>query len=317
MKRIAVIFTSVILIALVSCASNAPTRITGFAMDTEVSITVYGDTKVASDILHAVTNLENEISWNVLGSDTDKLNKNGEVTSATLAQIITTVSNLTADTDGKYSLAVRELCALWDINSGSKVIPSKAEITDILARTGGMPTVNGDMVILSGNRAIDLGSVGKGAACDLAAEIFSNAGQSGIASIGSSLALCGDKPSAEYWSVTVADPDNRNMAVGTLYLDGGVFVSTSNASERGFDLDGIRYHHIMNAVTGYPSISDLKSITVIANSGVISDALSTACYIVGYDKSLTLLKKHNANAVFITANGEIRHTDGIRFEVVK
>ncbi len=317
MKRITAILLSVILLCLTGCKHSTAARISGFAMDTDISVTVYGEGKTASEILAAVTALENEISWNVAGSATDTLNRLGEVRSQTLSDIIKSVESLYADTSGRYSLAVRELCALWDVTSGDNIIPSEAQIADTLSRTGNMPSVIGDTVRLSDGQAADLGSVGKGAACDIAAEIFSNQNRSGVAAIGSSIALCGSKPNGEKWSVTVAKPDDRNEKVGTLYLDGGYFVSTSSAAERGFESNGIRYHHIMDATTGYPAESDLKSVTVVAKSGIMSDALSTACFIVGYEQAVTLLEKYGASAVLITKNGETKCHGGLDFEVAK
>ncbi len=317
MKKATAIFISAILMIFTACATPSPTRITGFAMDTDISITVYGDSAAANGILLSVTELENKLSWNVDGSAVATLNQSGEVTDKALADIVLTAMALYDDTDGRYSLAVRELCALWNINSGESKIPTQAEIDSVLSRTGKMPTVDGSKICLSDGQGIDLGSVGKGAACDKAAELLLSAGKSGIAAIGSSLALCGTKPSGEKWSVTVASPDDRNSSMGTLYLDGGCFVSTSNGTQRGFTVDGRRYHHIFDAKSGYPSRSDIKSVTVIASSGILSDALSTACYIVGYEKARQLVEKHNARALFILDSGEIELLGELSFEVAK
>ncbi len=317
MKRLAVVILSAILALLAACAGANPTRISGFAMDTDISVTVYGDSEIASDILNAVTALENKISWSIEDSDTYILNSSGQVTSKLLADIISVAGELYNDTDGAYSLAVRELCALWDINSGKEKIPSKSELEAVLTRTGSMPTVQGEKISLSKGQSIDLGSLGKGAACDIAADYFESEGRSGVAAIGSSIALCGKKPNGDKWSVAIAKPDDRNSTLGTLYLDGGSFVSTSNGLERGFTVDGKRYHHIMDAATGYPAESDIESVTVIASSGIMSDALSTACYIVGYDKAVKILDKYGAKAVFTLKSGEIKCHGELSFEVAK
>ena len=76
--------------------------------------------------------------------------------------------------------------------------------------------------------------------------------------------------------------------------------------------DGVRYHHIFDSHTGYPAEAGLSSVTVISSSGSDSDALSTACFALGYDKSLSLLKKYNAEAIFIDNQGNILLTDGIQ-----
>ena len=95
------------------------------------------------------------------------------------------------------------------------------------------------------------------------------------------------------------------------------FISTSGDYEKYFEQDGKRYHHIIDPSTGYPSEGDLTSVTVISDSGLESDALSTACFVLGYKKSLGLLNQYNAEAVFIFKDKTVAVTDGIKksFEI--
>lgn len=74
----------------------------------------------------------------------------------------------------------------------------------------------------------------------------------------------------------------------------------------------MKYHHIFSGITGYPTKTGLTSVTVAANSGILSDALATACFLLGYDRSLPLLKKYGANAVFVTDDMTVRVTDGLK-----
>lgn len=91
-------------------------------------------------------------------------------------------------------------------------------------------------------------------------------------------------------------------------------MSTSGDYEKYFEKDGIRYHHILDANTGYPASSGLISVTVVCDSGLLSDALSTACFILGEEKSKALLEKYNASAIFVTENMEISTVGEIDFE---
>ena len=92
------------------------------------------------------------------------------------------------------------------------------------------------------------------------------------------------------------------------------FVSTSGDYERYFEKDGRRYHHILDATTGYPAETDIISVTVVCDSGIVSDALSTACFILGEENSLDLLSEYNASAVFVDKDMNISTVGEIDFE---
>lgn len=75
--------------------------------------------------------------------------------------------------------------------------------------------------------------------------------------------------------------------------------------------DGKRYHHIINPDTGYPAESGLCSVTVLSGSGFLSDALSTACFVLGSEKGKVLAESYGAEAVFVEKDGRISMTAGM------
>ena len=76
--------------------------------------------------------------------------------------------------------------------------------------------------------------------------------------------------------------------------------------------DGVRYHHILDPKTGYPADSGLISVTIVCEKGWLSDGLSTACFVLGYEDSLPLLATYQAEAVFVTEDKEVIVTDGLK-----
>ena len=76
--------------------------------------------------------------------------------------------------------------------------------------------------------------------------------------------------------------------------------------------DGVRYHHILDPKTGYPADSGLISVTIVCDDGWLSDGLSTACFVLGYEDSLPLLEIYQAEAVFVTEDKEVIVTDGLK-----
>ena len=73
----------------------------------------------------------------------------------------------------------------------------------------------------------------------------------------------------------------------------------------------MRYHHIMNPHTGYPANSGLCSVTIVSDNGLLSDALSTACFVLGAEDGMTLAKQYDVEALFVTTEQEIIMTDGM------
>ena len=138
-----------------------------------------------------------------------------------------------------------------------------------------------------------------------------------MVSVGGSILAFGKRNKAgDKWRVAVRHPRKENAYIGVINLSEG-FVSTSGDYEKYFEKDGIRYHHILNANTGYPADSGLSSVTVVCGSGLLSDALSTACFILGEEKSKALLDEYSACAVFVDKQLNVSTYGDIDFEEVK
>ena len=81
--------------------------------------------------------------------------------------------------------------------------------------------------------------------------------------------------------------------------------------EKYFEQDGILYHHLFRPFHWLPSENNL-SVSVVAQTGVLSDLLSTACFVLGLDNSLSVLEHYDAQAIFITRDKEVYITEGLK-----
>ena len=106
-----------------------------------------------------------------------------------------------------------------------------------------------------------------------------------------------------------AGPGLRRLPGDPLRPSG--FLSTSGSYEKQFEEDGVTYHHILDPKTGYPAESGLVGVTIWSDSGVLSDALSTACFVLGMEESLPLLEQFDSGAVFITEDHQIYVTENL------
>jgi len=88
-------------------------------------------------------------------------------------------------------------------------------------------------------------------------------------------------------------------------MEGGQFVSTSGTYEKEFTQDGKTYHHLLNPKNGMPQDNGLVSVSVVCDNGALSDALSTACFVLGLDDGMKLAESYQAGTVFVDQNGKV------------
>lgn len=259
-----------------------------------------------------INGLENSVlSWRKEGSDVYRINK-GSGTQVSVSpdtvKIIGQCIDISDDCGGVFDITIGNVTKLWDFGGNNQRLPSDDEIKTALGSVGYKNvSISGNAVQIKKGQSLDLGAVGKGFVCDKIKELLDKGRtKSAVVSVGGSLLIYGNRT----FSVGIVNPDNDKQSMGTLKLK-DTCVSTSGNYEKYFEQDGKRYHHILNAATGYPATSEFKSVTVVCESGLISDALSTVCYIAGYRKSIEILKKFDAEAVFIFNNNAVRVTDGL------
>lgn len=292
------------------------------AMNTMINSVIYCDNgefeEYITDIQNVVTDLENEISWTIDGSDIDILNNSLQVSNSDLAQVIAVCLEVSELTGGCFDISIGDLINLWDISSGSEIIPSEDEII-LAAQNSGYEKISiiDDTIILSESVSIDLGSIGKGLALDEIEIYLEQTDVDGaIISVGGSVLAYGNYNDAgDTWQIAIQHPRDENSYIGVLKIDEG-FVSTSGDYEQYFEVDGVRYHHILDANTGYPSCSDLISVTVVASSGLLSDALSTAIFACGSEYAQTLLDYYGASAILIDNELNINVIGDLDFEIL-
>lgn len=162
---------------------------------------------------------------------------------------------------------------------------------------------------------LDLGAVGKGIACDVVQDYLKKQKEvsGAVIAVGGSILLYGSKADGSDWNVAVQNPRGQDgEAMGVLSLSGTTNVSTSGDYEKYFMQDGKRYHHILDPSTGYPADSGLISVTIVSDSGLLSDGLSTVCFVLGKEKGEKLLETYGAEGVFIDQNKKVTVTKGLK-----
>lgn len=306
---------------------NTPFERTGYAMGSLVQQTVYPNTDSSSDAAAAVNSeiaaLENDISWRIEGSDVERINKYAGKAGVHIedrtASLLETALLVAEKSGGAYSPTLLPLSLLWNFDDpDASFSPPEQELVESLLpfvdyHSLSVNSAAGTAFLEQESAAVDLGGIGKGAACDVALQIYQEKGvQGAVVAVGGSVGVYGTRPDGENWVVGVRDPAGDQAAVlGVLTMESGC-VSTSGIYEKGAQVDGVYYHHIVDSRTGYPADSGLLSATVLHPSGAISDALATACVVLGKDGALELLNAYGAQGILVDTNKTIYLTDGLK-----
>ena len=333
-KYIAVGIICACFFALTGCQktenkTNTAFSLNDFVMDTVLSESVYGKKDVTKDIKSLLGELEKEqLSWREAGSQVSVINETcGRGESAKMSEDFVfwtkTSLDLAKRSNGAFDPTIGNLTRLWDIEGGNPVVPEEKDIKDILQSVG-YDRINIEekesAITMEEGCTLDLGAVGKGIGCDVAKEYLDGQKEvsGAVISIGGSILVYGHKPDESPWKVAVRDPKGAGGdAMGYLSLDRTACVSTSGDYEKYFEQDGKRYHHILNPSTGYPAESGLSSVTVICevseendkSAGLLSDGLSTACFVLGKEKGRELLESYGAEGIFIDKEGNVFATE--------
>ncbi|MBQ8304997.1 MAG: FAD:protein FMN transferase [Blautia sp.] len=295
---------------------------TDFVMDTTVMTTLYtsGD-DVGPELVERIrAEEENILSWTIEGSELYEVNHHSEETmtiSEELAGYLARTFAVAEDSDGALDPTMGEVIRLWDIGGEDPHVPEKEALAEAMAHRGlSKVSLDGRSLTLPEESTLDLGSVGKGIACDLAGDFFRTKPEisGALVSMGtSSVMTYGTKPDGTSWNVAVRDPEgNIDDYIGIVALAGEEYLSTSGDYEKFFEEDGIRYHHILDPATGYPCDSGLSSVTVVCGDGLEADALSTACMVLGAEQGTKLLEKYGADGLFLDHEGSIMMTEGMK-----
>lgn len=307
------------------------------ALGTFIHISVFSDNeKEANRILlegeKRVNEIEGKMSINIDKSEISMLNANrqGKVSEENL-YVVKTALKYAALSNGKFDITVDPLARLWGIGTDNAQIPSLEDINTARALVN-YKTVhieeNNKKITLGKDQALDLGAIAKGYTADEIRKVFVKNGiKSGCINLGGNIMTIGSKMDGSKWNIGIQDPlASRDEYLG-IVKGTDLSVVTSGNYERYFERDGVRYHHILDVATGYPSKTGVISTTIISKNGIDGDALSTAAFTLGVEEGIKLIESiDGVDAIFVTEDRMVYTTSKIQdkfeltndnFEIVK
>ena len=278
------------------------------ALDTSSSIIIAGTSKTReylSECEEKIRYYDKMLSYTNENGELYKLNslRESEVPEE-IFEMVTESGKFYSDTDGKFDITVGELSESWNNALKTGIIPDENDIKNNLLSvdysTLETNSENNKIKITKENQKITLGAVAKGYIADKISEYLQDKDIEGaMVNLGGNIYVTGRKKNGNLWKIGIMDPKDSSGLTGTLYLT-DKFVITSGDYERYAEIDGVRYHHIIDAKTGYPAQNGLHSVTIISENGFEADALSTSCFLMGIEKGIQLAEKYGVEAIFTT-----------------
>jgi thiamine biosynthesis lipoprotein len=292
---------------------------TRLLMGTTVTIEVAGaDTAVLEQASAAafaeMARIEGLMSPHLPDSDVSRLTAAAQTVAVApeTAEVITLGVAIARRSGGAFDLTLGRLKTLWGLESESPQVPTAAGIATALQGVGPEAlSVSGCRVTKgSPQLAIDLGAIAKGYAVDRALAVLRAHGVTSAAvNAGGDIGLLGSKQGRP-WRIGVQHPRQPGGVLATLEAADRAVV-TSGDYERFFERNGRRYHHIFDPQTGYPA-DRCQSVTVLASSAVVADALATALFVLGPEQGLMLLRSYpGVDALIVGADGRLHRTSAL------
>ena len=226
------------------------------------------------------------------------------------ATVLTRALEIGELTGGAYDVTVGPLVELWGFGRTDTLdrVPPERAIEAARARVGAADLAwnpRSRELALAADMAIDLSSVAKGYAVDRLAAIVESAGvDSYLVEIGGELRAAGERPGGGPWRLAIESPSLASRGVLEALRIGSAAVATSGDYRNFFEVDGVRYSHLVDPRSGYPVTHDLVSVTVVAADCMSADAWATALIVLGSEAGMALAREQELAVYAVSRVGD-------------
>lgn len=255
-------------------------------------------------------------------SQTSEINRNAGIkpvkVSPELFSLIERAKGISRLTDGAFDISYASMDKIWKFDGSMTKMPSEEEITASVSEVGYQNIIldkeNSTVFLKLPGMKIGFGAIGKGYAADKAKALLMEKGVSaGIINASGDMNTWGKQPGGKDWEVAITNPMNKNKAFALLPLKQGAVV-TSGDYEKFVTFNGVRYAHIINPKTGYPS-TGIISATVFAPKAELADALATSVFVMGKDVGINRIDQlPQIECIVIDDKGNIFTSKNIKID---
>lgn len=288
---------------------------TEFILDTVCTVSVIASNNaetIVSAAFDTAKDIQSKIDYFDECSTVSKFNTSGANEPVTLDDdtfcIIKCALDIAQASNGAFDITVAPITDLWDFKAENPAPPSDVEITSALRlvnyRSLILDEENKTLTKTTDGVKINLGGCGKGYICEkIINQITEQHPEAyAIIDLGGNTGICGSNPKNKdgHSTIGIQEPfEQPGVYKHTVNISSGQSAVTSGTYQRYFEYDGKYYHHIINPKNGYPAETNKSSVTIISDSSLLADCLSTACFVLGEDYGSALAEKYGTEIIWI------------------
>ena len=303
-------------------AENKYITVKGAYFDTINTISSWCSESILNEAMDECQKYNDLLSKTVQGSDIWRVNqaKGKTVTvSKDTIEILKVAQKINEASYGAFNIALGPAVALWHFTGDTAFLPDENKLKAAIKYADCSKIIIKDNTVqVPPKLQIDLGGIAKGYITDQIADFLRQKDiKNAMLNFGGNIVTIGGKPDGSPWRIGLQNP------LGVLGKEFWAFVEsqdstvvTSGIYERGFELQGKWYHHILDPRTGWPVQNNLLTVTACTKSSMLADALATAMFIMGVEKGIQLAEMFGVHAIFLEKDGKVTYTNGLNITIV-
>ncbi|MFK5981885.1 MAG: FAD:protein FMN transferase [Flavobacteriaceae bacterium] len=260
-------------------------------------------------------------SWDP-NSETSSINKNAGIqpvkVSEELFKLIERALAISKLTNGAFDISYASMDRIWKFDGSMKEMPSEEKIKESVLKVGYENIIldedNQTIFLNLKGMKIGFGAIGKGYAADKAKALLKNKGvKSGIINASGDLNAWGKQANGNDWMVAITNPLNKEKAFSWLPVKDAAVVTSGNY-EKFVRFNDIRYSHIIDPRTGYPS-TGIISVSVLTKNAELADAISTSIFVMGVETGLNFINQlKGVECIIVDENNKVHTSINIKLE---
>ena len=258
-------------------------------------------------------------SWDV-NSETSLINKLSGIkpikVDKELFDLIERSIAISTLTNGAFDISYASMDRIWKYDGTMREMPSEEKISSSIKKVGYQNIIidkEAQTVFLKlKGMKIGFGAIGKGYAADKAKALLIEKGaKAGIINASGDLNAWGKQANGKDWMVAITNPLNKNKVFSWLPINDSAIVTSGNY-EKFVSFNGIRYSHIIDPRTGYPS-TGIISTSIMTSNAELADAISTSVFVMGVETGLDFINQlKGVDCIIIDEQNKIHTSNNIK-----